>query len=628
MGDSFYVLEYLGHPNGDLTLLDTLSLQMGTGISNWYFTPDFGGSPEPVVKLDRMAEAQAKNRATTETALKQKMIDKMALMAGAGFSNTLDRRGIPSILPGAIGEKLTDIEVEVSASVGVPQAEITFSACHYKDLSEGFGGDYTWHNRGAGYRVWVGNIIKDPTKIGLPRYKYSCIFEGAVSENKYSYAQHGVDVALTLSSHKALKANMPLEYPIWTGCTTVFTLFSRVAEALGIPPDKRLMMFGDETSNKDVKDKMVTLFGRDLTAVEIEEGKSEKYLTAVAYYNSVVLPKITNLHAGSKYYPTPVMLLNMIATSLDFILRWHITTTGELFMGIPLNPKITAEAYEQNLNLADGMRQAAELNVDGFEFYTVGPSPLGKPPKKIFSYRPSFDTPLKAMDYLDVGIMSSGYSDFYESITLGELERGVLPLMERGTFSAGDTLGGEKDESENGTTDDATGTDSVEGALSKFKVGNAANNPAVQSIRGGLTVSFTGTASLSDDDLNKINLEAFSLGTVSMSIGGCLPDPYLQLLDTFEFRGYSLHSGRYLVTAINYSFKSGSRPTMEIRGVTSLSQKDFTGRNSGVEVMETGLNKELVETEKIKAEARVTNAVEGDTAVINTENTKKAGGAG
>jgi hypothetical protein len=46
-------------------------------------------------------------------------------------------------------------------------------------------------------------------------------------------------------------------------------------------------------------------------------------------------------------------------------------------------------------------------------------------------------------------------------------------------------------------------------------------------------------------------------------------------MDYFYFKGYSLHTGVYLIINIKYRFKNGSKPTMDLTGIRPMALKDI-----------------------------------------------------
>lgn len=567
LGDSFYVIEFLGH------------------INNGAYTF------EDLVFSNTEADARLRNihADTWEDAvgqisllLKMKAVEKLGKYGKNAANRLFNRYGLISMLPMGVGEKLTSVEVEESASVGIPKAHLKFEGCNYEDLTQTSIIDkkstWKWHDKGSGFRVWIGHTVKDPSRpADREIYDLACIFEGYILEPTYEYLKSGITVNLTLNSYKAAKATIPMEdETVWQSSATTMGLLTATCDLLGIPESNILISMGNENQSKHLKDKLKVLLGIGKNgSIKWEDLTKEEQDISLGFYNNSVLPKILRIRTTG-YNPSPVQIFNLITKELGFLLRWHITTRGHLFFGIPMNPK-TVDKKWVDLD----MRFSPNWKNENFN----KTSPDSYPPRKFFSYRPLAATPFKVADYLNQEViaktntyLADGYSDFYDNIAIGELERGALPIVEEATFNSAGVIVDPGTNGDDSVEQDVQSNDAQTGA---YATAVASNGSFQTQVKGGISVKLDGYKDFTPGDLAELVAEAFTLGTVSCSINGCIPDPYLTILDTFQLIGYYRHSGRYLVTSITYKFVSGERPSMDIRGITPLNMSDFEERNSG-----------------------------------------------
>lgn len=566
LGDSFYVIEFLGHiNNGSYTFKDLIFSNTKEDPSRQFIT------------ADSWEEAVAQK----SLLLKIEEIKKIGKFGASEDNRILNRYGIVSMLPMGVGEKLTSVEVEESASVGIPKAYLKFEGCNYEDLKRTSIIDkkstWKWHDKGSGFRVWIGHSIKDPNKIDEKEvYNVSCIFEGYVLEPTYEYLKNGIAVNLTLNSYKAAKATIPMEdETVWKSSATVMGLLTATCDILDIPESNILISMGIETQAKPLKDKLKVLLGIGKTGIHWEDLTKEEQDISLSFYNNSVLPKILDIRK-SGFNPTPVQIFNLITRELGFLLRWHITTRGHLFFGIPNNPKTVDKNW-----LEKGMKFSPNWKNENFNKTT----PECYPPRKFFSYRPLAATPFKVADYLNQEVIANtktnlgdGYSDFYDNIALGEVERGALPIVEEVAFNTAGVIKEPGADGDDSVDQEIQSTDAQTGA---YATALASNGSFQTQVKGGIGVKLDGYKDFPPGELVELVAESFTLGTVSCSVSGCIPDPHLTILDTFQLIGYYRHSGRYLVTSITYKFVSGERPSMDIRGIMPLNMSDFEEMNSG-----------------------------------------------
>lgn len=598
LGDSFYIIEYLGHINNGSTQAEDL-LQKYAALVTLY--------EADIDKMNGKDKLEAQ-KIFSKYKANYKALSELKKLKESGEKN---RQGVMSSLPGNIAVKLDSFTINESSSVTIPTADISFKGCDYDDLLEDwlFEPKHTWkwHDKGAGYRVWLG-YVEEQDVSAKPIYKYDMIFEGYVIETVYNYEREGISVKLSLYSHTGAQFRTPIIDDVLTKSYTLWELFNNICDATKIPESKRIFMLGDTEKNLGLKTQICDLVGFDITTGLALQRGSDEYLNATLFYTNEVQPQIVKLQGmvgKSIDYINYEMLMNIITSSLKIKLRWHITCKGYIFLGYPFNPKTVDKNWALSGSIYDkGWRNKPSTGNKAF------------PPKKVFVYRPYYITNQKSFDYLDQQLWSSGskkaigYSDFFEGITLGELDRGQLPIVPSKQIVEIESKGESGDTGGDPANQEVIATDKP---TQITYYGVSMGGDAIK-VNKGVSLSYK-IYGLSDVDFTKLVGEAFALGHVSLTVSGCIPDPYVSILDTLQFIGHPKHSGRYLITAITYSYSQGAAPKVEYKGITPITPEDIQRMNSGAKVFEIAppVIEKKEETDTQVEDVVATSQTEGNT---------------
>jgi hypothetical protein len=541
--DSFFVVEYLGHPLSRIpNRLQEVSLQnsvktlpVGEAIPG--VTNDVAGGYEYYGFID------SPNR--SKGILQEiKIKEAVRLVNYINASKTSgDIRGnyIPSLFPGDIGKKVTELVVDLNATTGVPETLITFRGITKEDLDYDSSDGFTWHNRGAGYRVWMGTISGIDSLKKFSKEDLEVVFEGFVNAADYGYAKEGIELSLRLNNHKSVFLRKPLKERLWDNCSTILKLIQKIGLYLGIVDENKIVVnFDFKEDNKELKDKIDRLYG-------VKDPDDE----SIGFFVDNVKSKLDLLITDETLeLPTPADLLNLMANLEDIHFRWHLTTDGELFFGLPENPnKFTV------------------MDVDRV--------------KKRFIYREQAKTLFTGMDIFE--------SDYFESVQLFEVERVEYPEESEAVLSILNGTIDKPDEDTNPMPASVEGNEATDGFIYKY---TRKNNVTGETDRAGNEIKVSGrVVYLQPKEVEQIREFSDSYGNVAIEIDGCMIDPRLKPMDYIYFKGYKDHTGVYLVTNVTYSFSSGSKGTMRIRAIKPISVDEFKKVNPMVVLNKTNVEK-------------------------------------
>jgi hypothetical protein len=351
--NAVYILEYLGHANLGTTAFDKIKEEYGE-----------------VASSNDEEDGVNDNNKKKSLTVREKLIKNLdKIISKAKTNDKAPSLGIPSFLPGDIGNKISNIQTQEMADNKPVSSSISFKGVTMDELNNHIGSSIglEWHKRGSIYRIWVGT-----QQLGQTNYEVRIAFHGFVKEVTYTYSDMGIDVKLDIADYYTGYLKRIRTDRIWNNAKSFLGLLKEISKQLTTYEDKTWLEFS--ISDKTLKDSI-----EDLTGKNGENEDTEKF------YNSIVADLNSWFAERKGNYLTQDLLNRLLISFGGIKAKWFVTTNGTLFFGVVPNPK-------------------------------------GIAPKKVFKYKAKYETPYAIEEYYD--------RDIFESISVKEIQKIPAPKQD------------------------------------------------------------------------------------------------------------------------------------------------------------------------------------------------------